>query len=165
MSDSYRQFGGNPYGSGETYAATGNPYGGGGVSHGVAWRMRDTRCLTDTICSTARNQVRDLRCTRRSQTIRSSLPMSRTPMCPCSKHTRRHLSSSTALRRWRRATSYSAFKAQSSASPSLQPTSRPSPTSTNACYLRPTTTHLRSSRTSSPKHRSGTLRSRMKSNS
>jgi syntaxin 1B/2/3 len=30
MSDSYRQFGGNPYGSGETYAATGNPYGGGG---------------------------------------------------------------------------------------------------------------------------------------
>jgi hypothetical protein len=39
----------------------------------MAWRMRETKYLTDTICSTAHNPVRHLRSISRSQTTRSGL--------------------------------------------------------------------------------------------
>jgi hypothetical protein len=51
MSDSYRQFEGNPYGNtaananpygGDNYGAAANPYGGGGgVSHGMAYAQNE----------------------------------------------------------------------------------------------------------------------------
>jgi hypothetical protein len=82
MSNSYSQFQGNPYGNtaananpygDDNYGAAANPYGGGGgVSHGMADARNEVS--TDTIFSTVRNLMRDLRCTRRTLHIPSKTP-------------------------------------------------------------------------------------------